>query len=459
MDRTPPTAFAFSSKARRTGSPPITYLMAEGVTNANLISLAAGLIDYESLPVRRLAGIAARLLGDEAAGRAALQYGTTEGLAELREAVLARLERAEGRSRKELGLTPRNVVITSGSQQMLYLLTDALVDPGDIVIAAAPSYFVYASVLHSIGAEVLTVPADRGGMRTDALADLLERIRRAGRLDRVKIIYVVSYFDNPTGVSIEPSRRPELVELARRYSADHRILVIEDAAYRELQYDGAPTPSVKSFDAENRFVALTMTFSKSFAAGMKTGFAFLPDELVDPVLDQKGTHDFGSANLLQHLLRDVLASGEYDRHLAEVRGAYRRKRDVMLAALDRELGASPGVSWTRPEGGLYVWLTLPEDVDTGRGGELFSRCLAAGVLYVPGEFCYARSADRAALPELAAAPVPRNHLRLSFGVASPAAIEEGVRRLGACIRSVLGSRDRSGSGRAPHPMPGAAARG
>jgi len=457
MDRTPPTAFAFSSKARRTGSPPITYLMAEGVTNANLISLAAGLIDYDSLPVGRLAGIAARLLSDDTAARAALQYGTTEGLAELREAVLDRLERAEGRCRAELGLTPRNVVITSGSQQMLYLLTDALVDPGDIVIAAAPSYFVYASVLHSIGAEVLTVPADRGGMRTDALADLLERIRRAGRLDRVKIIYVVSYFDNPTGVSIEPSRRPELVELARRYSVDHRILVIEDAAYRELQYDGAPAPSVKSFDPDNRFVALTMTFSKSFAAGMKTGFAFLPDELVGPVLDQKGTHDFGSANLLQHLLRDVLTSGEYDRHLAEVRGAYRRKRDVMLAVLERELGGCPGVSWTRPEGGLYVWLTLPEDVDTGRGGELFSRCLAAGVLYVPGEFCYARSAGRVALPELAAAPVPRNHLRLSFGVASAAAIEEGVRRLGACIRSVLGPR--AGPARAPHSMPGAAARG
>jgi len=430
------TRFAFSQKARRTLAPPISYLMAEGVTNPNLISLAAGLVDYDSLPVRCVREAMARLLEDETAGRTALQYGTTSGLAELREAVLTHLERLESRSRAALNLTADHVVVTTGSQQMLYLLTELLVDPGDIVITAAPSYFVYAGVLEAAGARVLTVPTDDGGMRTDALDALLERCRANGELGRVKLIYVVSYFDNPTGVSVAAARRPEFVQLARTYSTDHRILVVEDAAYRELRYEGDDEPCIKAFDTRNEFVALTMTFSKPLAAGLKTGYSFLPADLVGPVLDQKGNHDFGSANLIQHLLYDLLRRGEYDAHVRELCRAYRAKRDVALAALDRELGGTAGVCWTRPRGGLYIWLTLPEDVDTGREGELFRRCVEAGVLYVPGEYCYVRQPGQA---------VPRNHLRLSFGVARPDQIEEGVRRLARCVRRQVTSARGSGA--------------
>ena len=433
------TRFSFSQLAQRTVSPPITYLMGEGVTNPNLISLAAGLVDYDSLPVEPVGQACARLFGNEAAARVALQYGTTEGLAELRDTVLTHLEGLEGRSRQAMHLTSDNVVITTGSQQMLHLLTSILVDPGDIVITAAPSYFVYTYVLQAIGARVRIVPADAGGMRADALRALLEECRQAGELDRVKIIYAVSYFDNPTGISIAAARRGELVELARAFSADHRILVIEDAAYRELQYEGEVLPSIKSFDPDNEFVALAMTFSKPFSAGMKTGYVFLPTELVTPILDQKSNQDFGSSNILQHLLNDLMRRGDYAAHVESLRQAYRRKRDVMLAALRRTLGDVPGVSWTEPEGGLYVWMTLPEGVSTCRGQALFRSCLEAGVLYVPGDCCFACEAGQS---------VPKHHLRLSFGVATPDQIDTGVERLAGCIRRHVTENDaRPGAGR------------
>ncbi len=420
--------FALSQKARRTVAPPISYLMAEGVTNPNLISLAAGLVDYDSLPVRRVREALDRLLANEALGRAALQYGTTAGLADLREAMLCHFERLESKSRQQMKLSPDDVLVTTGSQQLLYLLTDILVDPGDIVITAAPSYFVYTGVLEAAGARVLTVPADADGMRTDMLRSLLERLQDGGELHRVKLVYVVSYFDNPTGASLAAGRRSEIVEIAREYSRDHRILILEDAAYRELRYGGPALPSVKAYDPRNECVATVMTFSKPFSAGMKTGYAFVPRELIEPLIFQKGNHDFGSVNLVQHLLYELVRRGEYEAHLREACASYRHKRDVMLAALDRELGGVAGVSWTRPDGGLYVWMTLPRSVNTGRAGELFRRAVASGVLYVPGEYCFVRGPDRA---------VPTHHLRLSFGVARPADIEEGVRRLAGCIREVL----------------------
>ncbi|MFQ6048367.1 MAG: PLP-dependent aminotransferase family protein, partial [Phycisphaerae bacterium] len=340
----------------------------------------------------------------------------------------------------ELGLSVENCIVTTGSQQGLYILSDILLDPGDIVITSAPSYFVYTGTLVSLGADVRTVPIDEQGMRMDLLAELLERLDRAGQIERLKLIYVVSYYQNPSGISLSAERRGQLVELVRRYSRRHRILIVEDAAYRELRYDGPALPSIKSFDPQNEYVALAMTFSKPFSAGMKTGYLFLPDELVDPCLQQKGNHDFGSNNLVQHLLHRAMTSGAYLEHVERVRQAYIPKRDAMLQALERDLAPlGEQVSWTRPAGGLYVWLTLPAECDTRRGGELFNRCIAKGVLYVPGDYCFAPQPDR---------PTPTNHMRLSFGVVEPAAIREGVRRLAEAILEQFEQHHRSRPARA-----------
>jgi 2-aminoadipate transaminase len=175
-------------------------------------------------------------------------------------------------------------------------------------------------------------------------------------------------------------------------------------------------------------VILARTFSKTYSPGMKLGYGVLPADLVDPVLSIKGNHDFGTSNLVQKLVRLVLANGEYDRHVERLKTLYARKRDVFLAAIDRHFEPlRDRVGWTRPEGGLYVWMTLPEGVDTGFDGPLFQRCLSEGVIYVPGEFAFA--------PE--PTPPPKNHLRLSFGVPDEATLAEGARRLAEAVRATI----------------------
>jgi len=169
------------------------------------------------------------------------------------------------------------------------LLGEALFDPGDIVITEAPSYFVYHGVLKSKGVRVLTVPMDEQGMDVDALEALLARLARSGELDRVKMIYTVDYFQNPTGLTLSVARRPRLVELARRFSTKQRILILEDAAYRELRYSGDDVPSVKKWDSGNEFVVYASTFSKPCAPGLKTGFAMMPRDLVSPSATSRGT--------------------------------------------------------------------------------------------------------------------------------------------------------------------------
>ncbi len=416
--------FGYSRKALRTRPQPVTSMLSAALGRDDLISLAVGFVDDETLPTDPVREVVSDVLSEPARGRAALQYGTTRGLPELRQRVVEHVAGLEGRSAADLGLSADNAVVTTGSQQGLYLLTDLLVDPGDIVIAAAPSYFVYTASLPSFGAEVYGVPMDDGGMRIDLLERTLHELEGAGRLDRVKMIYLVTYFQNPTGLSLAVDRRQAVVELARRFSRSHRILVLEDAAYRELRYDGPETPSIRSFDPEGETVAMAVTFSKSLCPGVKTGCLLLPSALVEPVVLQKGNHDFGSANLLQYALAELLRSGRYAAHVERLRDRYRQKRDTMLAALQDRLGRLPGVRWTRAAGGLYVWLTLPEGIDTGRSGRLFAESLDRGVLYVPGEYAFTPRPGETC---------PTSTIRLSYGRPSLAEIREGVDRLAGAI--------------------------
>jgi len=415
----------FSEKAKRTGAPPISYLMAAAVTNRELISLAAGLVDYETLPAATTREALDRLLADPQRARQMLQYGPTEGLPRRREQVLDRY--LDGAARR--AVTVDEVVVGTGSQQLLYLLAEALLDPGDIVMLPAPSYFVFMGALESMGARAVGIPVDSDGMQVAVLAEELERRSVAGELARVKLIYVATYFQNPTGLSLSVERRRQLLNVVRRYSdQEHRIFIVEDAAYRELRYQGEDTPPLKAFDEDNRHVVYLGTFSKPFSPGLKTGFGFLPRELVPTLLHLKGSHDFGSANFCQHLLSEVLATGVLDEHVTALRQNYRRKRDVMLAALDRHL--APGASYGVPHGGLYVWVELPAEVDTGREGAYFQACLEDGVLFVPGEYCFAGEGPF---------ELPRNCLRLCHAVPSEADIEEGVARMGRAFARVQGA--------------------
>lgn len=417
-----------SAKAMRTKEQPISYLIAMVMRTPGLINLAAGLVDPLTLPVEECQAITHRIFSDKARGRVALQYDTTQGLAELRQEAIRHLERLEGMPASALGLTPDSLLVTTGSQQALYLIGDCLVDSGDIVIAAAPSYFVYTGTLDSLGANILTVPMDENGMDVNAVERLLERLDREGKLSRVKFVYCTSYYQNPTGLTLSAERRPKLLEIVKQFSREHRILILEDAAYRELRYDGATLRSIKSYDSENRYTVSSHTFSKPFAPGLKLGYTAAPDDLLHAMLQQKGNHDFGSANVTQHMALECFRDGSYDSHVQVLRKSYRVKRDAMLASLLRFMPADGGIRWIHPGGGLYVWVTLPEKFDTSRTGPMFGACVNRGVIYVPGEYCFGRD-ERG--------NVPQNHLRLSFGQVAPDQIEPGIERLAAVVKELL----------------------
>ena len=404
--------------------------MQQALETPGLISLAAGFVDQGSLPVEATARAVARLFEDREEGCRALQYGTTQGDPGLRARLIEHLERNERVPAGTFAGAVGRTVVTEGSQQLLYLIAEALLDPGDIVLVESPTYFVFLGVLETRGARVIRVATDRGGLRIDALEATLEDLEGRGLLGRVKLIYAVTEHSNPTGISMVEERRGPLVELAVRWSqrAGNRIYVLEDAAYRGLTFAEAEPPSVWRHDHEGETVILARTFSKTFSPGFKTGYGILPAPLLDPVLRLKGNHDFGSGHFAQQLLDVLLSDGTYERHVATLVALYRRKRDVMLSALAEHFAPMEGaVSWTRPLGGLFVWLSVPEGLDTGPEGPLFARALAEGVLYVPGAYSFAEEP----------VAVPRNHARLCFGVPDEADLFEGTRRLATALAECL----------------------
>lgn len=403
--------------------------MQAALANPALISLAAGFVDQESLPAEATARAVAEVLAHPVDGRRALQYGTTGGDASLRSEIIRLLEHGEGVARGAYEHLMPRVVVTQGSQQLLYLVAEALLDPGDIVLVESPTYFVFLGVLETRGARAIGVPVDDGGMRLDALEATLAEIEARGELDRVKLIYTISEHSNPTGLSLAEDRRGPLVELAKRWSKHRPIYILEDAAYRGLSYIDAPEPhSVWSFDATGDTVILARTFSKTFSPGMKTGFGVLPEALVRPILGLKGNHDFGSSNLNQMVLARLLADGSYARQVERLKGLYRAKRDVMLAALETHFGGTDStVRWTVPAGGLFVWFSVPEGVDLGPLGSVWARCQEEGVLYVPGQYAFA---NEPMAPET-------NHARLCFGVPEETDLYEGVRRLATALAECL----------------------
>lgn len=416
-----------SRRAGWAAGQPISQLMAQALANPELISLAAGFVDQATLPDELTKETLEEMFADPEAARAALQYGTTVGYAPLREAILARLRSQDDAVNRYPRLTIDQVVITAGSNQLLELVADALLEPGDIVLCAAPSYFVFLGTLANLGVRTIGVATDEEGLLPDALDAALSQLQTRGELPLVKAVYCVSYFDNPCGISLACDRRPRVLEAVKRWSRHGRIHVIEDVAYRELRYSGRDVPTILAYDEVGDSVILAGTFSKSYSPGLRVGWGVLPSDLVEPVLAMKGNVDFGSPNFAQHLLHRVLASGRFDTHVGRLRAAYQTKLTAMLDAAREFLQPLDGVRWIEPSGGLYVWVELPADIDAGPRGRLFGAAKEAGVLYVPGEYCYPLEGTRR-----------MNSLRLSFGVQSPENIRRGVELLAGAIQDVTG---------------------
>jgi 2-aminoadipate transaminase len=418
---------SFSQRAQWAAGQPISQLMHLALANPELVSLAAGFVDQESLPCEATDEAVRRVLADRGRARAALQYGTTPGYAPLRKAVLNRMLAADHSSETESNLSLDQVVMTAGSNQLLHLLAETLLDPGDIVLCAAPSYFVFLGIIGNLGARSIGVATDSDGLIPEALDDELSRLDKAGELGLVKAIYVVSYFDNPGSTTLPADRRAKIVEIAERWSRRQKIYVIEDAAYRELRYSGDDIPSLRSFDPRGETVVVAETFSKSFSPGIRVGWGIMPAELVEPVCALKGNIDFGSPNFSQHVMAEVLDAGLFEPHIAELRKNYRLKMTAMLEAAEQFLRPLPGVDWLAPSGGLYVWLRLPRSIDAGPSGPLLQTAMDHGVLYVPGEYCFPAAGE----------PIRKNMIRLSFGVQSPANIGRGIEALARAIEAVL----------------------
>lgn len=392
-----------------------------------MISLAAGLVDQATLPAGEVARLLEFLQRQEKCRLPSLQYGTTEGLQCLRQAVLRYLREADGVDYPDEVFGWKNVVVTSGSQQYLHLVAESLIDPGDIVLVSDPTYFVFMGVLESVGARTLGVPLDAQGMIPEALEETIERLKASGEIDRLKLIYVQSYFQNPTGVSLSPERRKRIFDLVQRLDRQgHFVCLLEDSAYRELYFENVQVPSMKSLDVDNRYIAMTGSFSKAFAPGLRLGYALMPEWLVPHVLRQKGNEDFGSSNLCQHLAWASMETGAFRKHAEELRARYRRKCERMLAAIEQYF--PEGVRWHKPQGGLYIWVSLPKGIESGAGSELFKAALRHKTVYVPGEYCYAVRAE---------GPPDRSSMRLTYAYITEEEITEGVRRLGEALREVM----------------------
>lgn len=419
---------ALSLLGRRTAEPPISWLMELTLSRPKLISLAAGFTDNETLPVDESRELLGHLLSHRHTGEPTLQYGSTPGLPRLRQATASRLleqDRAagEGRVHEEL-YAPGGMILSHGSQQLLYMVTEVLCDPGDVVIVEDPTYFVYLGILQSHGLEARGVRLDEDGLHLPRLEQVLERLKREGRLNRLKMLYLVTYHQNPTGTTTAFAKKAAALDLLRHYekAAGHPLYLLEDAAYRELRFAGPDTASALAASGGLGRVIYAGTYSKPFATGVRVGFGLMPEPVRTAVMRVKGNHDFGTTSLSQHLLSSALATGVYDRHVGRLRTRYAAKAGWMTAALRRHVPAE--VTWIEPRGGMYVWARLPRGRQAGMKSAVFRSALEAGVLYVPGRLCYAVDPTRRA---------PDNEMRLSYGNATQRQISDGIRRLGRVL--------------------------
>ena len=418
---------ALSALGRRTASPPISWLMKAALVRPKLISLAVGFTDNTTLPVEASRRLLNQILRSPKTGRPALQYGTTAGEEKLRRLTVSHLQKLDGANSRVY--SPERVIITGGSQQLLYMTLEALCDEGDLVLVEDPTYFVFLGILQSRGLRARGVRLERDGLDLAHLEKVLTQLQKSGELCRVKALYLVTYFQNPTGATTTLAKKRAALALLKKFerAAGHPIYLLEDAAYRELRLDhGADVPTSLTLPGARDRVIYAGTYSKPFATGVRVGFGILPEPLFTAVLRIKGNHDFGTANLLQHLLARALADGTYDEQVAKARHNYARKARVMKLALAKHFPASVEI-W-EASGGLYFWARLPKKISAGVNSKIFQAALKHDVLYVPGELCYADDSVR---------PKPANEMRLSFGNASTADIREGIRRLGAVLRKFV----------------------
>jgi 2-aminoadipate transaminase len=388
-----------SKRARQVASAPLL----QGMDDAGRrISFIFGFPDAASLPADEVAEAAARALAER--GETALQYGDNAGYSGLIDALLEKLARDQG-----IHAGRENILITAGGSQAMGLLLDGLVDWGDPILSEMPTWLGAVKAFRHVGADVISIPVDAEGMDVKAIERALSSLRQQGRT--LKFIYAISNFQNPTGVTMSEHRRRELLAVAREAGT----LLIEDDAYFDLRYDGERLPSIYSLDDYGTVVYMG-TLSKTMGPGMRLGWLVGPADFIRRLATLKvdgGTNIFG-AHVAAEWLPDRLLA-----HVDRLQTVYRRRRDIMLDALERHM--PPGTTWTRPDGGFFVWVTLPEGLDTTR---MLPQVRELGVDYLPGPECFFDGSGA-------------NQLRLSFSFAEDDRIEPGIRVIGEVAAAEL----------------------
>ncbi len=372
--------------------------------NRDIISLAGGLPAPELFPAAELATLTSRILTER--GASALQYSPTEGYGPLRAQIAARMNARWGTAH-----TADEILVVTGSQQGLDLVGKLFLDEGDEVLCESPTYVGAISAWNVMRPRWVEVPTDDEGMIISELERLLTASKRA------KFIYVIPNFQNPSGRTWSLERRHQLMELATR----HGISVVEDNPYGEVRFEGTHLPSLRSMDPEGLVIGLG-TFSKIFCPGLRIGWIAASQPVFGKLVLLKQGADLHTPTLNQMQVSASIETGDFETRIERITAVYRERREAMSRALEREL--PPGGRFTRPQGGLFLWVELPEGVDSR---ELLGRCMEAGVAFVPGEGFYPNGGHP-------------NTLRLNYSNMSVQRLDEGVRRLGTALRQLLAER-------------------
>jgi 2-aminoadipate transaminase len=363
-----------------------------------IISFAGGLPAPELFPVDAVRAAADAVLTKS--GPEALQYGPSEGFPALREWIAAEL------GRRGIKATPADVLVTNGSQQVLDLVGKLFLNPGDVVLTENPTYLAAIQAFQTLEAKFVPVPTDGEGLIPEALPELIAK-------HRPKFLYTIPNFQNPTGVTMSVGRRAALARIA----AQHGLVVMEDDPYGRLRYAGTDVPPVKHFD-EAGVVLYASTFSKTIAPGLRLGWVAAPAEVFSRLLILKQASDLHTSSFDQRVAHAYLTTSDPAAHVEKIRHAYGERFAIMDEALRAAMPA--GYTWTRPEGGMFLWITGPAGLD---GLKLLERAIARQVAFVPGRDFFPGEGGA-------------NHLRLNFSNSTPERIREGVRRLAALCREL-----------------------
>ncbi|OXM74520.1 MULTISPECIES: PLP-dependent aminotransferase family protein [Amycolatopsis] len=368
-----------------------------------VVSLAGGMPNLAALPLDSLSSQVGEIIAED--GLAALQYGSAQGVPVLREQI------CEVMALEGINAHSDDIVVTVGSQMGLDMVTRLFCDPGDIVLAEGPSYVGALGSFAAYQAKVVHVVMDDQGLVPEALREALAQAEKAGQ--RVKFLYTIPNFHNPAGVTLAVERRAEILAICRA----HGVLVVEDNPYGLLGFDGQTYPALRSLDPDN--VVYLGSFSKTFASGLRVGWVLAPHAVREKLVLAAESATLCPPTFNQLIVSRYLATHDWQGQIKTFRENYRERRDAMLSALEQHLPA--GCSWTNPDGGFYVWVTVPEGVDTKA---MLPRAVTARVAYASGTGFYADGFGS-------------RQMRLSYCYPTPERIKEGVRRLAAVLESEM----------------------